>query len=71
MKLNKLLELIEKHNIPKDVTLMSNSGWECGATDMDGIYYNEHENIIVFTQYIDSDDNYHTRDGWVVIGEDD
>ena len=35
MKLNKLLELINKHNIPDDVLLKSDSGWECGDTDMD------------------------------------
>lgn len=67
MKLNKLLELIEKHNISKDVTLMSDSGWECGATDMDGVYYNEHKNIIVFTQYVDDGDYYYSKDGWTVI----
>ena len=40
MKLNKLLELINKHNIPDDVLIQSDSGWECDATDMDGVYYN-------------------------------
>ena len=40
MKLNKLLELINKHNINDNVLLRSDSGWECGATDMDGVYYN-------------------------------
>ena len=58
MKLNKLLELINKHNIPDDVLLRSDSGWECDATDMDGVYYNRKLNVIVFTQYISENDSY-------------
>ena len=58
MKLNKLLELINKHNIHDNVLLRSDSGWECGATDMDGAYYNRKLNVIVFTQYISENDSY-------------
>jgi len=46
----KLKELIEKHNIPTDVKLLSDSGWECDETEMDGVFYNEKENHIIFTQ---------------------
>ena len=46
----KLSNIIEKYNIPKDVHLMSDTGWECNATEMNGILYNEKENIIVFKQ---------------------
>jgi len=50
MTFNELLKIIKDNNIPEDVTLMSDSGWECGETDMDGVYYNDALNIIIFTQ---------------------
>lgn len=45
-----LKKIIEKHNIPEDVELLSDSGWECGATEMDGVWYNAKLNVIEFTQ---------------------
>lgn len=50
MTYKKLKEIIEKNHIPEDVHLMSNSGWECGATEMDGVYYSPSANEIHFTQ---------------------
>lgn len=50
MTLQKLNELCVKHNIPKDVKLLSDSGWECSDTEMDGVYYCKCSNVIVFTQ---------------------
>jgi hypothetical protein len=47
---NELCELIEKYNIPHDVRLMSDSGWECCATDMTGVFYIKDINTIIFTQ---------------------
>ena len=67
MKLNKLLELIDKHNIPDDVLLGSDSGWECDATDMDGVYYNRKLNVIVFTQYISENDSYFNELDWEML----
>ena len=67
MKLNKLLELINKHNIPDDVLIQSDSGWECDATDMDGVYYNRKLNVIVFTQYISENDNYFNELDWEML----
>ena len=64
MKLNALLKLLEKHNIPDDVTLMSDSGWECCATEMDGVYYNSLENVIVFTQDMSNCDEYYGKLHW-------
>ena len=46
MTFEKLAELINKNNIPKNVTLESDSGWECGPTGMDGVYYNQKKNVI-------------------------
>lgn len=50
MTVKKLLSLFEGYNIPNDVILLSDSGWECGPTNMDGIFYNEEKNEITFTQ---------------------
>lgn len=52
--------IIEDNNIPDDVHLMSDSGWECDATEMDGVYYNRSLNLIVFTQ--ERDRGYETDD---------
>ena len=50
MTFKELQDIITRNNIPENVTLMSDSGWECDATDMDGVFYNRKSNIIVFTQ---------------------
>ena len=50
MTFEKLKELIEKHRIPSNVKLLSDSGWECNETEMNGVFYNEVENHIIFTQ---------------------
>ena len=50
MTFEKLALLIERYNIPHDVEILSDSGWECNATNMDGIYYSKKEKTIIFTQ---------------------
>lgn len=62
-----LNKIIEENNIPDDVTLMSDSGWECDATEMDGIYYNSESNIIVFTQYASEFDSYQKDNKWKML----
>lgn len=57
-----LSKLITKYNIPHNVRFMSDSGWECDATDMRGIYYCAEKNIIIFTQGYDGDCLYYYRD---------
>ena len=61
MTYNLLSEIMNQYNIPGNVHFMSDSGWECDATEMNGIYYNRKTNTIVFTQvyakkYSDSDE---------------
>lgn len=63
-----LKQLIEDNGIPYDVKLMSDSGWECDATDMDAIYYNKSTNTLIFTQsgnvgYTSYDDD----DAWEIL----
>lgn len=62
-----LTRIIEEHNIPKDVKMMSDSGWECEETEMNGIFYNEKENTLIFTQKGDHHDDCYQRAGWVCI----
>lgn len=62
-----LSEIIEKNNIPKNVTLLSDSGWECCSTEMDGIYYNPKDNEIVFTQDGNEYESYHNDDEWKLL----
>lgn len=60
-----LQKIIKENNIPSNVHLTSDSGWECDATEMDGVYYNEAENEIVFTQEGNEYDHpYHDSDEW-------
>lgn len=48
-----LKKLIEENNIPENVILCSDSGWEGGPTDMDGVHYSALFNEIIFTQGIE------------------
>ena len=50
MTFAQLNELIKKHNIPVDVHLLSDSGWECDETEMNGVWFNRERNEIIFTQ---------------------
>lgn len=62
MTFEKLNRLIFDNNIPINVHLMSDSGWECSETEMDGVFYNEKENLIVFTQEGNEYDNPYWED---------
>ena len=60
-----LQKIIKENNIPSNVHLTSDSGWECDATEMNGVYYNEAENEIVFTQNGNKYDHpYHDSEEW-------
>lgn len=45
-----LKKILEDNHIPEDAVLTSDSGWECGATDIGGVCYNPDTNVVVFTQ---------------------
>lgn len=61
MTFEELENIIIRNNIPKNVTLLSDSGWECWETDMDGIYYDETKNELIFTQNISKYDDYFNK----------
>lgn len=74
MTYEKLRKIIEINNIPQTVELLSDSGWECDETPMDGVYYNARLNHIIFTQhcskYEQYDENYKgslKRHGYVAL----
>lgn len=68
MTFKELKELLEDNHIPDDVHFESDSGWECGPTEMDGVFYNKDENTIVFTQGCWGGlDDYMTLDGWEML----
>lgn len=64
MTFNILNQIIEENDIPKDVHLQSDSGWECSETEMDGVWYNRSTNTIIFTQDGDEYDNYADKADW-------
>jgi len=62
------IRIIKDNNIPEDVKMLSDSGWECDATDMDGVYYNETNKEIVFTQFGDKYENpYYSSNEWKLL----
>lgn len=56
MTLAELNEICKTNNIKDDVKLLSDSGWECWETEMNGVWYSEIDHAIVFTQ--NPSDNY-------------
>lgn len=65
LSFKKLCKIIKNNNIPETVHLMSDSGWECGETEMNGILYNEKENIIVFKQDTNNLEEYYKN--WKIL----
>ena len=75
MTIEKLEEIMTEYDIPKNVKIMSDSGWECDPTDMDGIWYNSELNLIIFTQhyykfYVEDlgRKNYGNEEDWIYVG---
>ena len=54
MTFEKLKELVEKYNIPSNVKISSIYAWTLDKTEIDGIYYNEEMNHIIFTQFFNT-----------------
>lgn len=70
MTYKELKEIFTKNNIPENAQLMSDSGWECCATDMDGIYYNKESNTIVFRRNISKYESHYTKEnGWIALSK--
>ena len=63
MTAGELINIFKQNNIPNDAILMSDSGWECCATD---IYYNKLKNVVVFAQEISKYNRYYESNDWIV-----
>ena len=59
MTIEILNKIIKENNIPNDVIIRSDSGWECGDTACDGVWYNKKKNVIVLTQDIEGTSRLH------------
>ena len=67
MTMELLERIMEENNIPKDVHFMSDSGWECDPTEMNGVFYNRQSNTIIFTQSGTSDREYEASEDWEIL----
>lgn len=71
MTMELLERILKENNIPKDVHFMSDSGWECDPTEMDGVFYNKLSNTIIFTQGGCADREYEKSEEWEMLYEPD
>ena len=67
MTIGKFTKILKDNNIPEDAVMLSDSGWECSATDMEGIYYNQDTNKLVFTQSGDKYEYYYYKPTWKLL----
>lgn len=67
MTLEKLIKVLEERNIPKDVEIMSDSGWECGPSEIDMVYYNPETKILMLTRRWGNYHTYKKDDDWMLI----
>ena len=51
MKIEEFKHLIEEHNIPDDCELLSDSGWECDSTTINGWIYLPLTNVLIGYQW--------------------
>lgn len=67
MTIGKVLEVMNAYIIPLNVHIMSDSGWECNETEMNGIWYNRKTNTMIFTQDGGEWDSYAEEKDWVCV----
>lgn len=69
MTYGELTKLMRAYDIPEDVTLKSDSGWEVDATCMNGVFYNPEANVIVFTmEPADTRCGFYAEKPWMQLG---
>lgn len=59
MEVREFLNALKEYNIPEDVEIFSDSGWECDATGIEAIYYNKEKNFIILVQSSNAMPKYH------------
>jgi len=67
MTVKELKERLNRNSIPEDAKLESDSGWECGPTDMDGLYYSKALNTLVFRQCFSKYEDEYLPPDWIPV----
>ena len=70
MTVGKFVQILKENSIPEDAVMLSDSGWEWCATDMDGVYYNKVTNEIMFTQTGCRYEDYYDNPAWQLLHSD-
>lgn len=50
MTLKEFDKLCENNNIPEDAELIGDSGWECDGTQVEAVFYDSTNNLLILTQ---------------------
>lgn len=66
LEVRDLLQAISKYNIPPTAKINLATGWECGPTGADALYYNVSENTLVIS---DQCDHWFESADWILIGK--
>lgn len=67
MTFETLSKIMKENDIPENVKLLSDSGWECSETEMNGVYYNREKNEMIFTQDGDGNDYQFYSKEWEML----
>lgn len=69
MTYGELKYILDKYSISDDAHFLSNSGWECCETEMNGVYYNSNKNEIWFGQgeYLNEVEKEYKNEGFQIL----
>lgn len=71
MTLSMLNKILYDNRIPEDAKLRSNSGWECGDTEIDMVYYNSKTNVLMLTRRWGNYETYEESEDWKLLYKED
>lgn len=66
MSVEHFWKLCKQNHIPGNAIMMSDSGWECGESDCEAMFYNPKRNVVMLVQGGNCE-AYSKQDGWVEI----
>ena len=66
LEVQDLLQAISKYNIPPTAKINLATGWECGPTGADTLYYNIAENTLAI---VDGCEDWYKSADWILIGK--
>ena len=59
--------LLISNGIDSKAAIMTDSGWECGETEVDAIYYNSKTNVLMLTRKLGNEYVYADCDDWELL----